>query len=135
ACDELALAALGETERTAYAGTIIDLAATLAPSGTAIAMIGLISSNRRLKARIERLARCAASASLRAPVAAGIIVAIALVGLTDAMPAVTRNHAPAQTAPGSKKGENPPAKTVTLHGRCVDDVDSSPLAGATVRLF
>ena len=57
ACDELAIAALGEADRSAYAATIIDLAASLAPSGMAPAMIGLISSTRRLTTRIERLAR------------------------------------------------------------------------------
>ena len=43
ACDDLALAALGETDRSAYASTIVDLAANLAPSGVAPAMIGLIA--------------------------------------------------------------------------------------------
>ncbi len=55
ACDERALAALGETDRSAYAATIIDLAANLASSGIAPAMIGLISSTRRLTTRIKRL--------------------------------------------------------------------------------
>ena len=35
ACDELAFAALGETDRSAYAATIVELAASLAPSAIA----------------------------------------------------------------------------------------------------
>ena len=57
ACDELAFAALGETDRSAYAATIIELAASLAPSGIAPGLIGLFSSTCRLKARVERLVR------------------------------------------------------------------------------
>src|SRR2546426_40183 len=41
ACDDLAFAALGETDRSAYAATIVELAASLAPSGIAPGLIGL----------------------------------------------------------------------------------------------
>ena len=57
ACDELAFAALGETDRSAYAATIVELAASLAPSAIAPGLIGLFSSTCRLKARVERLLR------------------------------------------------------------------------------
>jgi beta-lactamase regulating signal transducer with metallopeptidase domain len=135
ACDELALAALDEADRSSYAATIIDMAASLTPSGMAPGMIGLISSTRRLQARIQRLARPPAVAPLRAPWAAGLVLGIALVGLTDAMPIATATQAPAQSAPVAEKGQEAEAETVTLRGRCVDQVDSSALAGARVRLF
>ncbi len=88
ACDDFALAALGEADRSQYASTIIELAASLAPSGMAPAMIGLISSTRRLTTRIERLARPAAVTSLRSPIAASLVLGLVLLGLTDAMPVV-----------------------------------------------
>ena len=71
ACDELAVAALGEADRSAYASTLIDLAASVAPSGMAPAMIGLISSTRRLTTRVERLARSPSVTTLRSPVGRG----------------------------------------------------------------
>jgi beta-lactamase regulating signal transducer with metallopeptidase domain len=135
ACDELALDVLGETDRSAYAATIIDLAASLAPSGIAPAMIGLIASTRRLTTRIERLARYHSVRTLRAPFAAGIVVLTALVGLTDAMPPAAANQALAKTAPAAENGNPPESRTVALRGRCIDHVDRSALAGATVRLF
>ena len=49
ACDELAFAALGEADRSAYAATIVELAASLAPSAIAPGLIGLFSSTSRLK--------------------------------------------------------------------------------------
>jgi beta-lactamase regulating signal transducer with metallopeptidase domain/5-hydroxyisourate hydrolase-like protein (transthyretin family) len=135
ACDELALAALGETNRSAYAATIIDLAASLAPSGMAPAMIGLIASTRRLTARIERLARSRSVSTIRAPLAAGIVFLVALMGLTDAMPPAAANQSTAKAEPSSEQGKPLEAQPVTLRGRCVDHVDGSPLVAATVRLF
>jgi beta-lactamase regulating signal transducer with metallopeptidase domain len=134
ACDERAVAALGEADRSAYGATIIDLATSLAPSGTAPAMIGLVASTRRLTTRIERLQRFPSSKALRAPVAAGIVLGMALLGLTDAMPAAP-SQPPARSVPVSGGGERPESTTVTLRGRCVDHVDSTPMAGAQVRLF
>src|SRR5205085_2684702 len=55
ACDELALATLGEPDRTAYAATIVELAASLIPSALAPGLIGLFSPSCRLKFRVERL--------------------------------------------------------------------------------
>src|SRR4029450_1244817 len=63
ACDELAFAALGETDRSAYAATIVELAASLAPSGIAPGLIGLYSSTGRLKARGGRLLRAPSGAT------------------------------------------------------------------------
>ena len=105
ACDELAFAALGETDRSAYASSIVDLATNVAPSGMAPAMIGVISSIRRLTSRVERLERYRSVTSLRAPLIGGIVLVIALMGLTDAMPAATRIQAVGEVhdGPGGKR--------------------------------
>jgi bla regulator protein BlaR1 len=83
ACDDLAIAALGENNRSPYAATIIDLAANPAPSGITPAMIGMITSTRRVTARLERLARSPSVTSLQMPFASSIVLGIALIGLTD----------------------------------------------------
>ena len=131
ACDELALAALGETDRSAYASTIIDLAASLAPSGIGPGddrpdlFDSPVDDSHRASGAVPF------STSLRAPLAAGIVLGIALTGLTDAMPAAAANQSSAKSAPSSRTEPEPlEAKTVTLRGRCVDHVDNSPLAGS-----
>jgi beta-lactamase regulating signal transducer with metallopeptidase domain len=141
ACDELALAALGESDRSGYATTIMDLAANLAPSTIAPGMIGLFSSSRRLEYRIERLLRSPSIATLRGSVAAGLLLGIGLLGLTDAMPAVGANQLPGEAAPqkeaapASANKQEPAASTYSIHGRCLDHGDSSALAGIQLRLF
>ncbi len=132
ACDELAFAALGETDRSAYAATIVELAASLAPSAIAPGLIGLFSSTCRLKARVERLLRAPSVTTLRAPIAAGLFLGMALIGLTDAMPGA-KAQAPKQAA-STQKAE-PEAKTYTFSGRCVNHADDAPLAGVSVRLY
>ncbi len=132
ACDELAFAALGETDRSAYAATIVELAASLAPSAIAPGLIGLFSSTCRLKARVERLLRAPSVTTLRAPIAAGLLLGMALMGLTDAMPGA-RAQAPKEAASTGK--EEPKANTHTVSGRCVNHDDDSPLAGISVRLY
>jgi hypothetical protein len=141
ACDELALAALGESDRSVYATTIMDLAATLAPSTIAPGMIGLFSSRRRLKYRIERLLRSPSTVTLRGSVSAGLLMGICLLGLTDAMPAVGANQPPGEApslkeaAPASANNQEPDASTYSIRGRCVDHIDSSALTGVQLRLF
>lgn len=132
ACDELALAALGEADRSAYAATIVELAAGLAPSGIAPGLIGLFSSTSRVKARVERVLRSPSVTTLRAPVAAGLLLGMALLGLTDAMPSA---KAQARKDAASAAKEEPKANTHTVGGRCVDDANNSALAGITVRLY
>ena len=132
ACDEMALAALGEGDRSAYAATIVDLATNLAPSAIAPGMIGLFSSTRRLKARVERLVRRPTVTTFRTPLAAGLLIAMALLGLTDATPGA-KAQAP-KPAVSTKKDE-PRAKTHTVSGRCFNDFDPAPLAGISVRLY
>jgi beta-lactamase regulating signal transducer with metallopeptidase domain/5-hydroxyisourate hydrolase-like protein (transthyretin family) len=140
ACDELALAALGEADRAEYAASIIDLATNLAPSAMAPAMIGLISSAWRLKARVERLVRAPSAARIRAPFAAASLLAIALAGLTDAMPATadpvqTQAKPPAKAVAVPSKDAASQATTVTLRGRCLDYTTKAGMAGVRVRLF
>ncbi len=86
ACDELAFAALSEDERSAYAATLVELAASLAPASIAPGLIGLFTSTDRLKARVERLLRSPSARTVPAPAAAGLLLVMALAGLTDAMP-------------------------------------------------
>jgi beta-lactamase regulating signal transducer with metallopeptidase domain len=141
ACDDSALAALGEVDRSSYASTIISLASNLAPSGVAPAMIGLISSSRRLKSRIERLTGSASVKSVRPPVAASIVLGLALIGLTDAMPAARTRQTSAKSATAplnrepSETGQAVVPDTFTLRGRCEDFVDHTAMPGIRVRLF
>ena len=135
ACDELAIAAVGERDRPAYAATLVDLAESLAPSGVAPAMIGLIASSRRLKARIERLARSPSVAPAHPLFVLAIVVVTGFVGLTDAMPRAAADQPRETPAAAPAQDETPAAETVTLRGRCLDAADGSALAGARVRLF
>jgi hypothetical protein len=132
ACDELALIALGESDRSAYAATIVELAASLAVSAIAPGFIELFSSKRRLTARVERLLRYPSITTLRAPIAAGLLLATGLIGLTDAMPGA-RAQPPRKSGQGDK--EEPKGKTYTLGGNCVDHADGTPLPGVSVRLY
>lgn len=137
ACDELAFAVLGETDRFAYAATILELATTLTPSAIAPGFIGLFSSTCRLRTRIERLLRSASVKTLRSPIAATILLAIALIGLTDAMPAAraqTAKQAAAKPA-GATDKKQPEDTTDTVSGLCINDADSKPLAGVQIRLY
>lgn len=130
ACDELAFAALGEVDRAAYASTIVELAASLAPSALAPGFIGFFSSNHRLQSRVERLLRFPLIKKLYAPIGILLVLCIALLGLTDAMPQV-RAQAPA-AAPVAAKVDS---KTYTINAICVDHASHKPMAGVTVRLY
>ena len=134
ACDELAFAALGEPDRSAYAATIVELAASLAPTAIAPGLIGLFSSTCRLKTRIERLLRCPSVTTLRAPVAAGLVLGMVLMGLTDAMPGA-RAQAQAPKKAAAQVKDEPKTITHTINGLCVNDADDSALAGISVRLY
>jgi beta-lactamase regulating signal transducer with metallopeptidase domain len=132
ACDELAFAALGEADRSAYAATIVELAASLAPSAIAPGLVGLFSSTCRLTTRIERLLRAPSVTTLRSPIAAGLLLGVALLGLTDAMPGA-RAQAPKAAASTAK--DEPKANAHVVSGRCFNDSDNLPLAGIMVRLY
>ena len=141
ACDELALAALGESSRSEYAATIVELAANLLPSTAAPATIGLFSSRDHLKNRIHRLARPTSIITFRTPIAAGLLLAIGLLGLTDARSIVSAEQnaadhpAPQSAAGDSAKPAGPDKSDYVIHGRCVDHLDNSPLGGIHMRLF
>jgi hypothetical protein len=66
------------------------------------------------------------------PVAASVLLAVVLIGLTDAMQSV-------QGQPMEKVTPDAPdridAKPHTVSGRCVDADDRAPIAGVTVRLY
>src|SRR5262249_54969104 len=131
ACDEVAFAALGEAERSSYVATIIELAAGLSPSAIAPGLVGLFSSTFRLKLRVERLLRSPSIKPLRAPIAAGLLLAVALGGPTPAPPGA---RAPARQRGAPGKGEAR-TKTRIVRGRGVTDADGSPMAGVRVRLY
>jgi 5-hydroxyisourate hydrolase-like protein (transthyretin family) len=108
----------------------------------AVCMIGLFSLKGRLRRRVERLVQTPWAAILRAPIAAGLLVAIALSGLTDKMPAAAANQPlPATTTPSARAeataANKPETKTATykIRGRCIDNSDNSPQAGIRVLLF
>ena len=131
ACDELAFAALRESDRSAYASTIVELAALLTPATIVPGFIGLFGSQGRLNSRVERLLRFPSIARIRAPIAASILIAFALVGLTDAMPdAVAQKADQAPVANVAPKENNH-----TESGHCFDSEDQTPLAGITVKLY
>jgi beta-lactamase regulating signal transducer with metallopeptidase domain len=140
ACDEIALAALGEGDRSAYATTIIDLVENLVPSALAPGIIGLFSSARRLRYRVERLMRAPSVVPLRSSLTIGLLLGIGLLGLTDARPA-TANDLAADTskgetaAPAVAANKKPLTKDYAIRGRCVDNIDNSALAHMNVILF
>ena len=136
ACDELAFAALHDTERSAYAATIVDLAASLIPSSLAPGFIGLFSSNCRLQHRIRRLLQGTSVGRLGGRLAACLLLGFALLGLTDAMPNV---HAQGPQTPKTTAKVDEPRKTHTVEGRCVEydpkDRRSKPMAGVSIWLY
>jgi 5-hydroxyisourate hydrolase-like protein (transthyretin family) len=131
ACDELACAALGESERSAYAATIVELA-SLPRSAIAPGLIGLFTPTCRVKSRVQRLLRSPTTNRLPALIAAAVLLAIACAGLTDAMP-VAKAQPPNEPAAVDKQAAD--ADSYTFAGRCVEDADGSPLAGISVRLY
>ncbi len=131
ACDELAFAALGDAERSGYASTIVELAAILSPATLAPGFIGLFSSTGRLNARIERLLRFPSTAVLRTPVVACMLIALAMIGLTDAMPGANA-QLPKDTALAK---DNTSQNNHTVSGQCLESVVRTPLAGITMKLF
>ncbi len=132
ACDDLACDSLGEPDRSAYAATIVELAASLTPSAIVPGLVGFLSAARRLKKRITRLVASPPGKTLRAPIAVGLMIGLAMFGLTDAMPGVAAK-APKDDPP--TKPAEPKANTYTVSGRCVENADKSPLAGISVRLY
>jgi beta-lactamase regulating signal transducer with metallopeptidase domain len=105
ACDELAIAALGESDRPAYASTIVDLAASLSLPKFAPVTVGLFSSTGRLQNRVERLVRFPSVKKVSVPLVAGLLLAIACVGLTDAMPPETESKGEAKKVEASATAE------------------------------
>lgn len=149
ACDELALAALGDVPRSDYASTLVALALHFSPPVVAPGMVGFFASKHRIAARVERLVRPQRAARWAGPLAAGLFCGIALAGLTDAMPPAPAKPAatkPAAKAPLVAPAVPPSASSApavgrldpveeSIRGRCVDRIDRSPLEGVAVRLF
>ena len=79
----------------------------------------------RLSTRIERLTWLPSAKPLGAPFAAGSMLLIALIVLTDAMPPAAADQPSAKPSPASEQDEPVDTQTVTLRGRCVDHHDDS----------
>jgi len=141
ACDEMALATLGEANRSEYAATIVELAANLAALPALPTTIGFFSSKARLNSRIDRLARPPAGLKVRSPLAIGLLFVVGIVGLTDAKsvksddPATLgKTNEPSKSTPSEKPSEQVKPE-YAIHGKCVDQLDNSPLGGIRLKLF
>ncbi len=141
ASDELALAVLGDRNRSNYASTILDLALNLKPSAIAPGMIGLFSSARRLRKRLQRLGDSASATYLGTPIMLGLLLGVGMFGLTDAAPTVTADETKAKDVPSQNgtalliKDADSEANDFTISGSCIDQTDRTPLAGIRVRLI
>ena len=130
ACDDLAIAALGEGERQSYAETIVELAKRFAapsPRAQSPGFIGFFSLSHRLHARVARLLPGKTPRRFAAPLCVGLLLIVASLGLTDAMP----NNLPIASA----QPPNQQASGYTFSGRCVEHATRKPLAGITVKLY
>ena len=145
ACDEMALATLGEANRSEYAATIVELAANLSALPALATTIGFFSSQDRLKHRIDRLARPSAGLKVRSPLAIGLLFVVGIVGLTDAksvksdeQATIGKTNEPSKSTPSEKPNEQIKAD-YAIHGKCVDQPDNSPsgspLGGIRLKLF
>ncbi len=136
ACDDLAVRMLRESDRPAYAATLVELAERLSPYSIVGGTIRFFSSTTRLRTRIERVMRAGSIRSVRTSIAATIMCALVLCGLTDSRQkiAVAANSfaaSPQHKTPVEKEADG----AYVIRGRCVDDIDETVMAGVTVRLY
>ena len=141
ACDQIALATLAGTERGHYAETIMELASSLAQPPMAPGVIGLFSSRSTLKSRVKRILCPPTSPPIPSSVVAGLLLALGLVGLTDAMPGKAADEAARSSAavesetPALSKDAQGATRDFSLRGVCRDADDETVLAGIRVRLI
>jgi beta-lactamase regulating signal transducer with metallopeptidase domain len=136
ACDDLAVRVLRESDRSAYAATLVELAEHLSPYSIVAGTIRFFSSTTRLRVRIERVMRAGSIRSVRTPIAAMILCALVLCGLTDSRQKTTATASPVAASPQHQAlAEGEADGAYVIRGRCVDDVDESVMAGVTVRLY
>ena len=141
ACDEMALATLGEANRSDYAATIVELAANLAALPALPMTIGFFASIDRLKSRIDRLARPRPRFTIGSSLAVTVLLGFGMLGLTDAQSIIPADQGPAEK-PSAQKGERISTTSkeqkpnmYVVRGRCLDQLDQSSLGGIRLKLF
>ncbi len=84
ACDAAVLERLGRRRRAAYGNTVLTLAAGLTASPPRTALVGVFGTPRHLRERIVMIARFTPIGRGWRWLAAGLLLALAVTGLTDA---------------------------------------------------
>lgn len=103
ACDELALAVTGEGQRQAYGATILHLLESVRRPMAIPGLVGILEDKRRLKERLERIAGFRKPSRWSA-LAALLLGALAVVGLTDPQSTAPEDSTGDKTAPTPAAG-------------------------------
>jgi beta-lactamase regulating signal transducer with metallopeptidase domain len=142
ACDDVVIDVLGPSSRRLYGETMLRLLERLVVGPTAPGVVHFFGSNRRLRMRLESLARPARFTSGGRTLAITLLLGLALLGLTDSI----RSRASAQARdaiPAPRLGIDAPAAAVgpvedptdvRLQGRVLDHL-GEPVRGADVLLL
>ncbi len=85
--------------------------------------------------------RSSAGLKVRSPLAIGLLFVVGIVGLTDAksvksdeQATIGKTNEPSKSTPSEKPSEQIKAD-YAIHGKCVDQLDNSPLGGIRLKLF
>ena len=134
ACDDVVIDVLGPSSRQLYGETMLRLLERLVVRPMVPGVVHFFGSRRRLRTRLESLTRPRRLAGHGKTIAIALLVALALLGLTDAVRSKATARAGEQRetppAPESPKG----ATEVRLQGRVLDHL-GKPVAGADVLLL
>ncbi len=114
ACDAAVLRRLGRTRRSAYGETVLKLAARHTSPRPLPGMVGVFGARAQLHERIAMIADYTSPSRRWSLVAAGLLLALIVAGLTDAT-----NPAAADEPPASKNA-------VAAHGESDDKATSPP---------
>ena len=129
ACDDLVVRRLG-CSASDYGRTLLELA-PLGPPPLAPGLIGMFRSRRQLTERIERLSRPTHYSGLSAVAGPPLVVALLLLGLTDAAPLTLNPQPPPQAADRDSR----PAPTYEVSGVMLQRGDKLPAKGINIHLF
>ena len=119
ACDALAMACSGDEEARSYGLTIIKLLETFSRSSSVPGLVGILENKSQMAHRFRRIASFRRGRR-RSVLAIGLMMALAAVGLTDAVRS-TRAQALKTPAPAG-----------TIHLRVIDAETGLPIAAARV---
>jgi beta-lactamase regulating signal transducer with metallopeptidase domain/5-hydroxyisourate hydrolase-like protein (transthyretin family) len=131
ACDAAVLRHLGGRESGRYGHTLLKVAQQLSAPAPLPGAVGVLGKDRSLVRRIHMIA------TYRKPTAAGkalgalLLLALAALGLTDAVAQAPDKTSTDQTHAAVKE---PEAKTLAITGVCQDE-EGKPLAGVQVVLY